>query len=197
RKAIGDDEGAGRDDALGQRLDALSLEASDATHLEACRSLTVRRLKRHDDCPLARAAAARLAAGALATEIGVVHLDAALERGPVIVEAHNLCELGLDLPCGRLRGAETATELDRGDALLSLRDQVHGTEPHCQGQLGGMKNGAGDLRCLFAAGVALEQLARRAVATAMRLDEATRGLHRRRSPLRRCRERALRDLGHE
>ena len=35
RKPVGDDERAWRNDALGQRLDALSLEAGDAANLEA------------------------------------------------------------------------------------------------------------------------------------------------------------------
>src|SRR6476469_5940117 len=118
REPIGDDKGALDNDALSQRLYALPLEARDAAHLEPRGCLAIRRLKRHDDRPLARAAEAGLAAGSLTAEIGIVHLDAALERSAVVVEAHHLGELGFDLPGGRLRGAETATEFDRGDALL-------------------------------------------------------------------------------
>ena len=78
REPIGDDGRARRDDALGEALHAPALEAGDAAELEA-RGPLLSGLNRHDDRLFAGTAAARLAAGALATEIGIVHLDTAIE----------------------------------------------------------------------------------------------------------------------
>src|SRR6478609_7098685 len=145
---------------LASDLMRLLLKRAMRRTLRRAGRFAVRGLKRHDDRPLAGAAAARLAAGALATEISIIHLDAPIERGAVVVEAHDLGKLGLDLPACGLRRSEAAAELDRGDALLGLRDQVHGAEPHCQRQLRGVEDRASHRGRLTPAGVALEVAAR-------------------------------------
>src|SRR4029453_14095368 len=69
-------------------------------------------------------------------------------------------ELGLDLPGCRLSDAEPATELDRTDPLLGLRDQIHGAKPSRQRHLGGVEARAGRQRGLPAAGVAFIEMAK-------------------------------------
>ena len=127
--AIGDHGRAWCDNALGQALDARPLETRDPTQLDASRPAPVIGLNRHDDRLLARAAAASLAATPGTAEIGIVHLDTPVEFVVFACCPHHLGELSFDLPGGRLRGAETAAELDGGDALLGLRYEVHGAEP--------------------------------------------------------------------
>ena len=73
---------------------------------------------------LAGAATPRLAARLLTTEIGIVHLDAAIEALVGNGEAHGLDEFHLDLPGGRLRHAEPAAQFNRGDALLVVSDTL-------------------------------------------------------------------------
>ena len=80
--------------------------------------------------------------------------------GLAIDRTLHLGELGLDLPRGRLRGAQAPSELDRGDALLGLRDQVHGPEPRGQRRLGRVEDRARRHRCLTPARIALVELAR-------------------------------------
>ena len=144
-----------RDDALRKALHATALEACDAPQLDPARPAVVGRLDRHDDRLLAWAAATGLSAAALAAEIGVVHLDPPVERRAVVGDAHHLGELGLDLPRRGLRDAEPAAQLDRGDALLGLRDQVHGAEPRREADLRRREDRAGGERGLRAAGIAL------------------------------------------
>lgn len=121
---------------------------------------SISRLNRHHNRLLAGSTAARFAAAVFATEVGVIHLDAALEPLLLARDAHDLGELGLDLPGGRLRHPEAAAELDRGDALLGLRDEIHGAKPRGQRHLGRGEDGTGRKRRLPAAAVALMEGAR-------------------------------------
>jgi hypothetical protein len=57
---------------------------------------------------------------------------------------HHLRQLVLDGPGGGLGHAEAAAELDAGDALLALRQVVHGAEPDPQRHLGRSEEGASD-----------------------------------------------------
>ena len=136
---VGEDGGAFGDDFLGHALHPLSLEAGDAAQLDPPGAAILRGLNRHDNRLLARAAAPRLAARVLTTEIGIIHLDPAIEPHALAGDAHDLGELGLDLPGRRLRDAEPAAELNRADPLLGLGDQIHGAEPSRQRHLGGVE----------------------------------------------------------
>lgn len=70
---------------------------------------------------------------------------------------HDLGELVLEGPGGCLGDAEPAPEFDAGNALLGLRDKIHGLKPHPQRQLAGGENGPGRDRGLLAAAIALKQ----------------------------------------
>jgi len=86
-------------------------------------------------------------AGALAANIGVVDLDPG-PGGAKLVTAvafdHRLHQLVLDPPSGIGRDPESPTQLDIGQPLLALGQQMHGAEPHPHRQLGTLEDGAGD-----------------------------------------------------
>jgi len=103
----------------------------------------------------------RALTGALAADVGVVDLDTrtgGAEFVAAITLDHRLHQFMLNAPCGIGRDAEPATELDIGQALLALGEQMHGAEPDPHRQLGALQDGAGDQRCLIAAASALQQL---------------------------------------
>src|SRR5205823_8387854 len=98
--------------------------------------------------------------GALAAEVGVVHLDPARElRLPGLARGHRPHQLVLDQPGRRLPHPEPPPELDRADPALALRQVIDGREPGGQRQLGVLEHGAGGERELLLAAVALEDLA--------------------------------------
>jgi hypothetical protein len=96
---------------------------------------------------------------ALAAEIGVVHLDAAIERLLVVAFHHHLRELVVDHPGGVVGDAKPTRQLEARDALLGLRHQVHGAEPDLQPELGRGEDGARDQRRLRPAGITLIEFA--------------------------------------
>ena len=71
---------------------------------------------------------------------------------------HRLHQLVLDPPGGVGRNPEPAAQLDVGQALLALGEQMHGAQPHPHRQLGTLEDGASGQRCLVAALPALQQL---------------------------------------
>src|SRR5512144_2963217 len=89
-----------------------------------------------------------LAAGALAAEIGVIHLDAADDALGGIALHHHLLELVLGRPCRGLGDAEAPAELQAGDALLALGQMIEGAKPAAQRELGRREDGAGSERRL-------------------------------------------------
>src|SRR5512147_234311 len=101
-----------------------------------------------DDRCLAGRAAPPLAAGALAAEIGVIHLDAADEALGGVALHHHLLELMLGRPCRGLGDAEAPAELQAGDALLALGQMIEGAKPAAQRELGRREDGAGSERRL-------------------------------------------------
>src|SRR5512144_1524900 len=136
RQTIADDGAAGIQAALGEGLDLAAPEAPHPAQLEAHRLALGRSLDGGDDRRLAGRAASPLAAGALAAEIGVVHLDAADQALLGVALHHHLLELVLDRPRRRLGDAEAAAELQAGDALLALGQMIEGTKPAPQRKLG-------------------------------------------------------------
>ena len=157
-KTISHDCGAGRDDPFGEALNAGAFETGDAADLEAQRPPVAIRLNGRDHRLLA--GAADLAAAALAAQVGVVHLDPALQRDSVVHDPHHLGKLGLDLPGRGLCDAEAAPQFDRGDALLGLGYEIHGAEPRRQRRLCRVEHRARRQRRLPPARVALIQRAR-------------------------------------
>ena len=77
-------------------------------------------------CAVAMRASPDLVARALSTQIGAVDRNAPGELAPVLAQAHDLHELVLDQPRGAVANAQVALEFKSGDAVLRLRQQVHG-----------------------------------------------------------------------
>ena len=99
--------------------------------------------------------------GALAADIGVIDLDPR-PGGAQLVAAvafdHCLHQLVLDPPGSIGRNPEPPAQLDIGQPLLALSEQMHGAEPNSHWQLGALQDSAGNHRCLVAALSALQQL---------------------------------------
>src|SRR5580700_1824206 len=86
-------------------------------------------------------------ASALAADIGVVDLDPGPGSAKLVTAVtldHRLHQLVLDPPSGVGRDPEPATQLDVGQALLALSQQVHSAKPNPHRQLGTLQYGAGD-----------------------------------------------------
>jgi hypothetical protein len=114
----------------------------------------------------------KASAGAFAAEIGVVHLNLALQALGRVALQHDPFELVLHLPRRRLGDAKPSRKFDAGNSFLGLREQIDGLEPQPQPQLARGEDGPGAHGRLLAAGVALEQLAGAARDDAMRLAAA-------------------------
>jgi len=96
---------------------------------------------------LAAPAAPGAFAGALAADIGVVDLDQRFGDAKLVSAValdHRLHQLVLDPAGGVGRDPEPAAQLDVGQALLALSQQVYGAKLNPHRQLGAPQNGAGD-----------------------------------------------------
>ena len=91
---------------------------------------------------------ARLTAGTLATEVGVVDLNDALELVDVLARGHRAVDLVVQQPGSRVAHAKLALHRQRRQTRLGLADQVDGQEPGGQRQLGVFKEAAGGQRGL-------------------------------------------------
>src|SRR5512134_1586553 len=178
RQTIADDSAGGIQAALGQGFDLRTPEAPHPTQFEAHRPALDGDLDGGDDRRLAGRAASPLAAGALAAEVGVIHLDAADEALGGVALHHHLLELVLDRPCRGLGDTEATAELQAGDALLALGQVIEGAKPAPQHKLGRREDGASSERRLPPAGGALIKRAgldyAMLSAAAARTDEAVR-----------------------
>ena len=115
-----------------------------------------RRLDRGDQRRFARSAAAARASRAGATEIGVVHLDPALEfRLHLLTRLHRHHDLLLHQPGGRLAHAEPSPKLGRQDPALALADMLDCQKPDLERKLGAVKDRARGHRDLMPATIAL------------------------------------------
>ncbi len=178
-QAIADHAAAGNQ-GTGAELPDLSLaEAFHDRQLEAQGVAFHAGLDRHHDRCFGASPAATLAAAPLAAEISIVHLDPLVgpaDRLRRLAVEHDLSQLLLHFPGCRLGDPETAAQLQAGDPLLALGEQIDRLKPHGKAKLGGMEDGAGGQRDLMAAAAALDQLAgldlRAAPAAAARADEA-------------------------
>ena len=145
--------------------------------LQTDRSPAIDGLDRRQEGRLAGGATPALAA-ALATQVGVVQLDPALERFGRLAREHHLHDLLLHRPGVALLDPEPAAEFDRADPVLGRDHEMDGQEPGGQGQLGGVEDRPGGERDLALAAVALVELApgqpRVATVVAGRADEPLR-----------------------
>ena len=154
-QAVGDHGGRRRDRAGGEHRHGLGgkglLAQASELRLAVGRGLHCGH-KRH----LVLRAAPGLAARALAAQVGVVDLDPAVELAVLLAHPHDLHQLVLDEPGGLVANAQVAHQLQRGDVVLGLCEQVHGQEPARQRQLGGPKDRAAGDAALVATGRALK-----------------------------------------
>ena len=133
-------------------------EALDHSELHAQRVALGVGLDRGDERGLARRAAPALAPAALAAEVGIVELDESAERMRAVALHHHLHQLVAHAPCGVVGDAELAVQLHRRCTFLVLGHEVDALEPHRQGQLGGLEDGAGGNGGLAVAAIALLEL---------------------------------------
>jgi hypothetical protein len=103
----------------------MAAETGDPTQLQAHWLALRGGLDGGDERRLAWRAAASLAAGTLAADIGVVQFDASTQPLGGVTLHHHLRQLVLDLPGRGLRHAEPTTQLDAGDVLLALGQVIH------------------------------------------------------------------------
>lgn len=101
-------------------------------------------------------AAIGLAALDLATEVGVVDLDATGELSVGLAQRHRLHDLLLEQPSRGVGHAQVALELEGRDVVLGMRHQVHGQQRARQRHLAGLKDSAGHQAALMAAAAALK-----------------------------------------
>src|SRR3954451_13675497 len=150
------DQAGGRGQVLAdQPLDLFFPEALDGQELDLARPAVVAGRDCRHERLLAGGAAAALAR-AVAAEVGVVHLDPAVQALGVLPSGHHGHDLLLQGPGVGLLDAEPAAQLDRADPVLGGGDQPHGQEPGRERQLGGVEDRARGERDLVAAGPALD-----------------------------------------
>lgn len=82
-----------------------------------------------------------LAAGHLAAEIGLIHLNLAAERIAIFLKA--LTNQLAHAPCGLIGDARFALDLLSGNPAARLRHQIDGIEPRGQRRAGLVENGPG------------------------------------------------------
>jgi hypothetical protein len=138
--AVADDGGAGRN-AGAQPLGLAGLEPAHDLQAGVQRAAVARGLDRDDKGCVSASAAPGAFAGTLAADVSVVDLDP-WAGGAQLVTAvaldHRLHQLVLNPPGGVGRDAEPPAQLDVGQALLALGEQMHGAEPYPHRQLGAL-----------------------------------------------------------
>ncbi len=156
-QTVADDCAAWGQRGFGPLADGLGREAADQVEFqESGPVLVVQRHGGHERHLVLRTPA-RLTAGTLATEVGVVNLHDTLKLADVLARRHGAVDLVVQQPGGRVAHAKLALHSQRGQAGLGLADQVDRQEPGGQRQLGVFKQAASGQRGLMPAANALEQ----------------------------------------
>lgn len=75
----------------------------------------------------------------LASYVGLVHLNNACEKFPLLRFSHSLANLHRNAPSCVLMDAEVAGELTGGNTLLGIQNQAEGQKPLLQWQVGMME----------------------------------------------------------
>jgi hypothetical protein len=104
-------------------------------------------------------------AWALATQVGIVELDVALQRALGVGLCHRLHDLVVQQPGRPVVHAQLPLQRQGRQAGLGLADEVHGQQPGAQRKLRAVHHRAGGHRGLMAAGATLQH-------TSTRADEA-------------------------
>ena len=173
-QTVAGDHAARRQTCLGPLADGLGREAADHAELQESGPVLVVQRHRSHERHLALRAAPGLAAGALATEVGVVDLHGPFEPMAALAPSHRAIDLLVQQPSGGVAHAELALERQRRQARLGLADQIDGQEPGGQRQLGVLHQAARGQRGLVPAGDALEQVAGAVADHVVRLAVAAR-----------------------
>lgn len=159
-QTVADDCAAWGQGRLGPLANGIGGESADQVELqESWPVLVVQRQGGHERDLVLRTSA-RFTAHALATEVGVVNLNDALESVDALARGHGAVDLVVQQPGGGVAHAELALHRQRRQTRLGLADQVDGQEPRGQRQLGVLEQAAGGQRGLMPAADALEQTPR-------------------------------------
>ena len=154
---IADDQGTRLQTGFGPIANGRRGETTDQVELDVHRmSCLVERNGRHER-HLVLGAASWLAAGAFATEVGVVQLDRAVQAMSAFLLGDSAVDLFVQQPRRGVADTQVALERQRRQAGLGLADQVDGHEPCRQRQFGVLHQTARGQRGLVSASVALKQ----------------------------------------
>ena len=154
-------------------------KALDDVHAQRHRVTIVALGQGSDERGLVRRAAPGRLPVAFPAPVHVFDLDHATEAVLRVALEHDLQQLVLHAPSRLVGHPELTLELQRGDAVFLLGEQIHGQEPDGQRQLAVGKDRSRGERGLVAAVSALQQSARRNRAVplgvaALRADEPVR-----------------------
>ena len=138
-QAIGPHDTAGAEIILCPIGNGFAGKAGNRRHFDEPRSSLRAERERRDKWHLILRTAPGLAASQFATEIGIVHLDVAVQGLPGIPFDHGLHQFLLDQPSGRVTDAQLPFQSQGGQAGLSLADQVDRQKPDCQFQVGALE----------------------------------------------------------
>ena len=177
---IADHQGTRLQTGFGPITNGRRGETTDQVELDVHRmSCLVERDGRHER-HLVLGAASWLAAGAFATQVGVVKLNRAVQAMSAVLLGHGAVDLLVQQPRRGVADTQVALERQRRQASFGLADQVDGKEPGRQRQFGVLHQTARGQRGLVSTAVALKQpaciLAEHAVigAVATRTTESIR-----------------------
>ena len=156
-QSIADDRAVGRQGCFRPLANGVGGEATHHAELQKSGSTSVIQRNGRYERHLVLRSTTRLAACALATKVGVVDLDGALEPMAGVARGHGAVDLVVQQPSGRVAHTELAFERQRRQTSLRLTDQINGQEPGGQWQLGVLHQTASSQRCLMPTAIALEQ----------------------------------------
>ena len=155
-EAVRDDQAALPQVALSPSPYLFGFETRNDRHAHGYRVPNfVQSNSRHKRC-LARSPSSPLATASFATPVGVIELNNAVQRMPIIRFFHRLQQFVLHHPGRVVVHTKLAMQLHGRKAGLGDRQQVERQEPSGQRQLSAGKNAATDQRALAAATVALK-----------------------------------------
>ena len=156
-QGIGEHEGARFEVALGPSGDLVALERPDAAQAHSHRPALAIELHGSDERRFARSPSSAFASAALPAPVRIIELHPAPQRARVIALLHHLHQLVLDLPGGVVAHRQLPRQLQRRNAVLRLRHQVHRQEPSAKRKLRAGQNRARSQRDLVPATAALVQ----------------------------------------
>ena len=92
-----------------------------------------------DEWDLVFRSPAAFSTGMFATQVGIINLHAPLELTRRLALRHHFEQLVLEAPSAAITYAKEPLQLERGDVVLGLSQDIHGLKPLRQWQLTRMK----------------------------------------------------------